>query len=168
MKFAIISDVHDNLANLEKALNYINKNKIKTLICCGDLVLYDTFSFLIENFKGDLYYVFGNNEEWHEEDGKKIKNSENKTIQIFDKIGEFKIDKLKIAITHYPWIAKNLAKSEKFNLVFFGHSHKPTIETINKTILLNPGTTGGVFFQPSFAIFDTNLKKPELILLNEL
>ena len=89
-----------------------------------------------------------------------------KKIEIFEKIGEKEINGIKIAFTHLPEDAKKLAESDKYHLVFFGHTHRPAIETIKKTTLINPGTTGGVFYQPSFAIFDTINKKPELILLN--
>ena len=37
MLIAIISDIHDNLVNLTKCLNWCNANKIKTIICCGDI-----------------------------------------------------------------------------------------------------------------------------------
>jgi uncharacterized protein len=170
MKFAIISDVHDNLANLEKTIKYINKNKIGKLLISGDLTNPETLYYLKKIFKGEIYYVFGNNEEYNLQGNMCFEEYEavDKNINIFKKTGEVIIDNLKIAFTHYPEIAKNLAKSKKYNLVFFGHTHKPSIENINKTTLLNPGTTGGIFYQPSFAIFDTKTKKPELVLLNEL
>jgi uncharacterized protein len=170
MTFAIISDIHDNLANLEKVINYINKNKIGKLIISGDLTNPETLSFLRKKFKGEINYVFGNNEEYNLQGNMYLEEYKaiDKNINIFKETGEAKIDNLKIAFTHYPETAKELAKSGKYNLVFFGHTHKPAIETIDKTILLNPGTTGGIFYQPSFAVFNTKTKKPELILLNEL
>jgi len=168
MKFAIISDVHDNLANLDKVLKYCKQNKIDILICCGDLASWETLTYLKEKFKGKIYFVFGNMDSEYLKEKSPIKNFNKKNIKIFNKIGEFAIKGIKIAITHFPEIAKNLAESKKYDLVFFGHTHRPEIKNINNTLLLNPGTTAGIFYQPSFAIFDSSHKKPELILLNEI
>ena len=51
MTFAIISDIHDNLANLKKVIDYINKNKIGKLIISGDLTNPETLSFLRKKLK---------------------------------------------------------------------------------------------------------------------
>lgn len=169
MKFAIISDIHDNLSNLSKALNYCHENKIKEIIFCGDLSNYETLKYLLKKFSGGMYLVDGNNDEflWN-----KIKNSnfkkENPKIKIFSKIGEFSLSGFKIAITHFQWTAEDLAKKEKYDLVFFGHSHKPFYKKINKAELINPGNVANLLFSPSFAIYDTIKRKPKLILLNEL
>lgn len=170
MKFAIISDIHDNITNLNKILKYCSKSKITTLICCGDLASFETLTYLKERFSGKIYFVLGNMDDDYLNKKTKMDTfkKENKDITVFNKIGEFTIDRFKVAITHFPEIAIDLAKSKKFNLVFFGHTHRPTIETINNTTMINPGTSGGIFYNPSFATFDTIKKKPKLILLNEL
>lgn len=31
-------------------------------------------------------------------------------------------------------------KDDKIDIIIFGHSHQPVIKTINKTLMLNPGT----------------------------
>ncbi|MEA2064887.1 MAG: YfcE family phosphodiesterase [Patescibacteria group bacterium] len=169
MKFAIISDIHDNLANLSKTLNYCRKNKIEDIIFCGDLSNYETLKYLTNNFSGNFYLVDGNNDDYLWE---KIKNSnfeiENQQIKIFQKIGEFSLGGFKIAITHFQWTAGDLARKDIYDLVFFGHTHKPSYEKIGKTELINPGNVANLLFSPSFAIYDTFKKKPKLILLNEL
>lgn len=170
MEFAIISDVHDNLSNLNKVLNYCNNRKIKTLICCGDLASMETWEYLKSKFKGKIYFVFGNMDKDYFKNVAQKNNleEENPNVKIFYKIGEFKIKNLRIAITHFPNIANDLAKTGKYNLVFFGHTHKPSLEKQNSTLLLNPGNTANLYYAPSFAVFDIKKNKPKLILLNEL
>jgi len=170
MKFAVISDVHDNLANLSKALNYCKKNKIRTLFCCGDLATFDTLLFLRDNFEGKIYFVFGNIDDDHLKNETQMKNfrENNKNIKIFEEIGEMKIDGLKVAITHFPETAKKLFAEDKYDLIFFGHTHRPYIREKGEAKMINPGTTGGVFYQPTFAVFDTDKNAADLILLNEL
>lgn len=170
MKFAIISDVHDNIPNLDKTLNYINSNKIEIIICCGDLASRETLEHLQDNFKGTINYVFGNMDEHNMRDKKElIENSEkNENINVFESIGATTIDNIKIAFTHFPDIAKKLADEEKYHLVFFGHTHIPAMEKIKKTMIINPGNVGNFRNAPTFATFDTETKKPELILIDEL
>ncbi len=171
MLLAVFSDLHDNLANLHKILNYCSKNKITTLVSCGDLANRQTFDYLLKNFAGDFFYVFGNNEEFlfHPQDDLESLSRANPRFHFFpQKIGTFKIESLHIAITHFPYLASRLAQEDKYDFVFFGHTHKPDIQKINKTILLNPGTAGGVSYAPSFAVIDTSSLKPQLVLLNEI
>ena len=58
MKIAIISDVHDNIPNLKKVLDYCASNKIEKIICCGDLASLETLDYLNDNFtKEEIYRV---------------------------------------------------------------------------------------------------------------
>ena len=60
MQLAIISDVHDNLANLTKVLNFLKKSGLNFLVCCGDIGNLETISYLAKNFSGQIYLAFGN------------------------------------------------------------------------------------------------------------
>ena len=42
MLIAIISDIHDNIPNLKKVLDYCRENKVEKIICCGDLATLET------------------------------------------------------------------------------------------------------------------------------
>jgi predicted phosphodiesterase len=53
MRIAIISDIHDNLVNLEKCLAWCAENKIEKIICCGDITNSETLSILA-NYKSPL------------------------------------------------------------------------------------------------------------------
>ena len=169
MKFAVISDIHDNLSNLSKALNYCRENKIKDIIFCGDLSNCETLKYLMDNFLGNLYLIDGNNDGplWNKIENSDFKNK-NQRIKVFKKIGGFNLGGLKIAITHFQWTAGDLAKKGAYDLVFFGHTHKPSYKKINGTELINPGNIANLIFSPSFAIYDAIKRKPKLILLNEL
>jgi uncharacterized protein len=73
---------------------------------------------------------------------------------------------IKIAFCHFPEVAKELAETGKYNLVFYGHTHKPWMETLNNHCqLINPGTLGGVFQKATFASYDTTTNKLELKIL---
>jgi len=60
----------------------------------------------------------------------------------------------RIFLVHYPHYARAMAATSDWDLVCCGHSHKPAIEHIpnilgGKTLLLNPGTVGGVGSAPA-------------------
>jgi putative phosphoesterase len=170
MKLAIISDTHGNLANIETALKKIGEEKIATIIHCGDIGGPETLE-VFEKFDGEIFAVLGNMDKgyFHKEDfasgrffNTKLFGSENSVGADF---GETEIDGKEIAIAHFPEVAKDLAESQKYDLVFYGHTHCPHQEKIGKTELINPGNLSGLLYRPSFAVYDTETNKLELKVL---
>lgn len=166
MKIAIISDTHDNIPNIEKFLTWAKGNGIETIIHCGDVAAPAMIKELFAPSDLEFHCVFGNvaDREMTPVMCKKFSNCHSHGDQ-----GEIEIDEIKIAFCHHIEEAKNLAETGKYNLVFFGHSHKPTMETLpNKCQLINPGTLGGIFNKATFAVFDTATKNLELKVLELL
>lgn len=161
MKIAIISDSHNNQTNLAKVLKYCKVNSIKTIIHCGDLASPETLDFLNDNFSGKIYYALGNMD--NEQLGKLTDMKTYKHTDIYQNFGELEIEEHKLALTHFPREAKSLAKSGKYEIIFYGHTHKPWIETIGKTTMLNPGNVAGEIFLPTFAVWETETNKFELV-----
>ena len=56
----------------------------------------------------------------------------------------------------------------KIDIIFYGHTHKPWIETKDGVQIVNPGTLGGVFSRATFAFWDTEKEEPELKMLDLL
>lgn len=164
MQIAICSDSHDNLPNISKFLSYCNRHKIKTIIHCGDWCAPGTLRFFRENFKEKIYGAFGN----IFDEKNMAKTAKEQIIKIKDDELTIKINGLKIAVSHFPDTAKQLAATGEFNVVFYGHNHKPWIERVKKTHLVNPGTLAGMFNRASFAIYDTAIKKFDLKILDQL
>lgn len=166
MKVAIISDVHNNEVNLKKVLDYCQRENIKTIICCGDLASLETLNFLNNNFSDGIHYCFGNM------DNGQLKNYEfskrYKNTIIYKDFGETEIDGRKIAFVHFPEIAKKLCETEKYDFVFYGHTHKPWEETIGKCKMLNPGNIAGEIYLPTFAVWNTSDNKFSLFRIHDL
>jgi|SRR3989338_528768 len=166
MKFAIVSDSHDNLANIDKMLDYLKQNQIKVMIHCGDVCAPAVLAAMAKKFQGNIHLVFGN-VDTDQEELEKLPN-DFKNIKIYGETGQTEIDKKTIAWTHYPWQAQELAESGKYNLVFYGHDHQPWEKLVGQTKMLNPGTLAGMFSKPTFAIYDTATDKAQLILLEKI
>src|ERR1035441_7663655 len=94
MLIAIISDIHDNIPNLKKVLDYCAQNSVEKIICCGDLASQETLDFLCDNFSGEIFFTFGNMDSEHREGYIKI-NSDYKNAKIFSKFGYIEIPKAK-------------------------------------------------------------------------
>lgn len=158
MKIAIISDTHDNLPNISKAISWMKNNGVEKLIHCGDISMPETLAEIKKQFEGEFLFVFGNMD-----DGKFPADDEH-----FKDFEEIQASGKKIAFTHFPEIARNLAMSGKYNLVFYGHTHKPWEENIGNARVINPGNISGTFYKATFAVYDTETDKLELKILEKI
>ena len=166
MKIAIVSDSHDNLPNIYKALGYIKKQGIDTIVHCGDVCAPKVLEEFAKNFSGKIYLVYGNVDGDHE--GFKRVARENPRLTLFEDSGEINFGNLVFALTHYPEQAEDLARSGSYDVVFYGHTHIPWEKKVGKATLLNPGTLAGLFQKATFAIFDADTKTAQLVLLEKI
>jgi len=165
MKIAIISDTHDNLVNFKKAVDYLKKENIETVIHCGDVCTPKTLIDALEDFLGKIYITLGNCDELYFREKMIFDGLETK---IWPDFGEISLDKKKIAFSHLPQTAENLSKTKKYDLIFYGHSHKPWLENKEKTKIVNPGNLAGLIYKASFAVYDTKEDKLELKVLETI
>jgi putative phosphoesterase len=174
MRIALISDIHDNIANLQKVLDFCARQKIETIICCGDLASLDTLDYINENFPGTIHYTFGNMDDEHLVNfkfGEKYKNT-----FVYQNFGEAEVGNKRVAFVHYPEAAQELCQTGKYNFVFHGHTHKPWSAEASaketrgskKCTILNPGNVTGTFYPPTFAVWNVENDKFELIRINGL
>ena len=153
MRIVIVSDTHDNIKNFDKVIDWLNKEEIKLILHCGDICNQETIDEAIKSFAGEIKFIRGNGDYG-------LKNVPEKM--------EIELDGKRIFFNHYPDIAKKAAESGKYDLVFYGHTHKPWEEKIGKCRLVNPGEVAGQRFKPTFAIYDTETDKLELKILEKI
>ena len=164
MLIAIISDIHDNAHNLVLALDkiYATKN-IEKIIFLGDFVG-AAISGMLCSSSIPVYAIWGNN------DGDKslitkfsLKEGSNLEVG-FDTFDIIELDNRKIFLSHYPLLAKPMARSGDFDAVFYGHNHLKHKERINDCLVLNPGEIGAYkTCKATFAIYDTKTNDAEII-----
>jgi putative phosphoesterase len=153
MKIGIISDSHDNLTNIRKAVQIFSTNGVEALIHGGDFCS----PFTIAEFKPladkgvKMHAVFGNN------DGDRV---------LLARRGEgfctfadgsliVTLGGKRIVVLHYPDLAEDLFRLGSYDLVIYGHNHKIRVEGDAKK-LLNPGTSSGYLAErATVAILDT-------------
>ncbi len=164
MKIAIISDTHDNLANIKKAFKVINEEGIETVLHCGDVATYETLKEISNIFQGKVCIALGN----MDQDYKLKPGIFFKKIEVVENYGEIEAGGKKIVFSHFPETAKELAKSSNYDIVFYGHTHKPWKEKVGATLLVNPGNLAGILYKATFAVYDTETNRLELKILAQL
>ncbi len=166
MKIAILSDIHDNIWNLEKALPLIKSASCKALIFCGDFVAPFTANLVFE-IGLPIYACFGNNDEDHHAIARRLNATQ--LFALTDEFGEVELDGKKIAFCHYPKLGELLAGTGEYAAVFHGHTHDAYNKKVGETILANPGSIcgiqGGKPGLASFGIYDTTAHSYEQITL---
>lgn len=166
MKIAIVSDTHGNVVNFKKVVSWLNGQNIKIILHCGDIGSPESLKESLEEFEGNFYGVLGN----MDMDYKILISEYNKIPKcaVKENIFETEINGKKIAIIHFPDKAKKLAESGKFDIVFYGHTHKPWQEKMKNCFLINPGELAGQMYKPAFATYDTNNGELRLKILDKL
>jgi uncharacterized protein len=160
MKLAILSDSHDNIWKLAAAMPHLAA--ADAVIHCGDLVAPFMILRLIKGTDGKpVHIVWGNN------DGDKgliaevAAGSEN--IHLHGDFAHLEFGGLKIAVNHYPKIARTLAEAGSYDVVCYGHDHTANEEWIGETLLLNPGELMGLQGRSTIALLDTENRAVEFI-----
>jgi putative phosphoesterase len=155
MLIGLISDTHDRLPIIEKAVKRLNEENVELVLHAGDYVA----PFVIPKFKdlkAKLIGVFGNNDGDHE--FLKRRFSENKNLEIRERFAMIQVDGLKIALLHgdEEELLKALIESQGFDVVVCGHVHTAGVYRKGKTLVVNPGEVCGYLTGKStLALFDT-------------
>ncbi len=162
-KIAILSDSHDQIASLTKALDHANAAGAEVLLHCGDLCAPFMLNLLGERFAGPIHVVFGNNDG----DGRLLQVIAGKHAQIslHGIYAELAVDGRQVAMIHYPEPARRIAQSGHFDLVCYGHDHTKLREAVGKGWLLNPGEILGMKGAATWALYDTTTGTAEIKLV---
>ncbi len=142
MKAAIISDIHDNIWNLQIALAKPELQATEAMLCCGDLCSPFIIHLLGKAYPKPIHIVLGNN------DGDVaaiIGNSRNySNVHIHGEYFRSTLGERTIAMNHYPDKARAIALNGGFDIVCYGHNHAlVSDEMVGNTLLINPGAIMG-------------------------
>ncbi len=148
MKIAIISDIHDNLVNLEKTLDWCRDNT-DALICCGDVTNGETVTYLAENYERAIHLVRGNADSYGEIVLRRFAH-----LSYHARAGRIEVLGKHVGLCHEPFLLDKVIEKGACDIVFYGHTHKPWEEEKKGARFVNPGTLGGMFQMATFAVYD--------------
>ena len=161
MKIGILSDTHNHVENLQKALAVFKKRQIEVLIHCGDVNTPET----AVNLTGfQLHYVYGNTDHAQMHIGSVIRDLHPQNSVGLVYTGE--IDGVKLAATHGHLLTEleKLILDGRYRYVFHGHTHQRRDEMIGETRVINPGALGGTQYETrSICILDLQTNALEFI-----
>lgn len=128
MKILIVSDTHGNLRNLEKVLDKVGA--IDMFVHLGDVE--NDEDYLEAALDCPVHIVAGNNDFYSDLPGEEI----------------VQIGKYRVLMTHghgyYVSMntnrLKQAGKERGIDIVMYGHTHRPDIDTEDDVIAINPGS----------------------------
>jgi len=161
MKIAIMSDSHDSIFNLKKAIEICLKEKVEKIFHCGDLISPFMVPFL-GKFNKEIHLILGNNPGDIYLLTQKILDYPN--IKLHGESAFLEVDGYKIAMVHYPKVAYAFARTEEYDFIFCGHTHRYEVKEIGRTLVINPGEILGKEGKPSFVILDLKTKEHKKII----
>jgi putative phosphoesterase len=163
MLIGLISDTHDNLPAVEKAVKRLNEEKVDLVLHAGDYVA----PFVIPKFKAlncKLIGVFGNNDGDHELLRKRF--SETSNCEVRGRFAEIDACGFKTALFHgdEAELLNALASCEYFDAVVYGHAHVTVNRSKGKTLVVSPGEVCGYLTGKStIALLDTVKREVKII-----
>jgi putative phosphoesterase len=180
LRIGIISDTHDDVENVQSAIEIFNTENVKYVIHAGDYV-FPGIVLEFEKLDAKLIGVLGNN------DGERVHLLKNfLTIggELKGELGEVELDGVIFGIYHGTdeQLKTKLVDSGKYDFVITGHTHRIEIPSVysalnskdkkqypnktnqnrRQTLVLNPGSAhrkvdsiSGAFKEGGVIIFDT-------------
>jgi len=147
MKICIVSDSHDNRQFLVAAVRDAKAAGAEAILHCGDVVAPSTLEVL-KPFNLPAHIIHGNNTGDLYMMSLVAAKLSNRTTYYGQDAG-IELGGRRIFMVHYPHYAEAMATTGDWDLVCCGHDHKAAIRAIsnicgNTTLLVNPGTVGGI------------------------
>ena len=135
MRIAVVSDTHGNLGNTRKAVTLLDKYAVQAVLHCGDI---GTASIIGLFAEWPAHFVFGN----VDGDPVSLRQAITDTGQTcHERFADLQLNGRRIALLHGD-DARRLSEateSGEYDLVCYGHTHKPEQHMSGNTLVLNPG-----------------------------
>lgn len=156
MRFAILSDIHENYHNLVLCLEDMRARGVDQVLFLGDFINAGIARVLAAS-GFPVFAIYGNN------DGDKIAIYEEAAksggaLKVHPRTyAEFCRDGFRFFLTHYKDLVDVAVDSGRYDAVCFGHTHLKSVENRNGCIVVNPGELSAHKYGiPSYAMLDSS------------
>jgi putative phosphoesterase len=155
VKICLVSDSHDHIALLDAAVADAKAWGAEAVLHCGDVVAPSTLRCL-EKYRLPVHLIHGNNTGDLYTLGRLAADPAS-LVHYHGMDAGITLAGRRIFLVHYPHYARAMAATGDWDIVCCGHSHAPSEEWLpnlkgGQTLLLNPGTVGGVGQAPATLI----------------
>jgi putative phosphoesterase len=165
MIIGIMSDTHDRLGVIDKAVKRLNEMNVELVLHAGDYIS-PFVKDSLKNLKAPLIGVFGNN------DGDRTLLKKKFAEFGADIRGRFAFvvaDGLRIALLHgdETELMRSLLELESHDVLVSGHTHVAKTYRKGRTLVINPGEASGILTgKATIAILDTETLEAKIEQLN--
>jgi len=141
MLIGLMADTHDNIHLIDRAVERLNEEGVELVLHAGDYVS----PFTVPHFKGlkaRMIGVYGNNEA---ERALLRRRFEEAGMELRGFFAEIRCRGIRIALLHghETELLNSLIKSEAFDVVVHGHTHRAEVKRVGDTLVVNPGEVCG-------------------------
>ncbi len=157
MRICVVSDSHDDSRMLAAAVQHGRSRGAEVVLHCGDIIGPNTLRAALR-LGVPMHVVHGNNlgdvvvlaRLAAESDGKLVYHGGDASLSLAGR---------RVFMVHYPHLARGIAATGDYDVVFCGHSHAASIAhqpnlAGGRTWLVNPGTVAGIGAPATFALGD--------------
>src|SRR5262245_46378865 len=141
MKLGILSDTHDRFENITAALAEFKRRGVEAVLHCGDIESPEA----VRSFAGlPTHFVLGNCD-WKPDRIRYAIAEIGATLH--EPFGELQFGTKRIAWihSHDKRLFRNLEEAERFDYLFYGHTHVAEQHRTGKTLVVNPGALHRAF-----------------------
>jgi putative phosphoesterase len=157
----VMTDSHDNVDAIKKAVRFFNGARCELVLHAGDVIA-PFAARELGHLDCPVKAVFGNC------DGEKVGLE-----KAFVSLGEieeepfvFSVADRAFLLTHTHFANEKHIQSGKYNVVVYGHTHKPDVRTNNGILVVNAGETGGwLTGESTVALLDPVSLEAEIVFL---
>jgi len=135
MKVGIITDTHDRQGVVVKAAEIFGEEKVDYILHAGDIVSPETAERLAAA-GAKFIAVFGNCDR---DKDLLVKCVTDLGGEIAGRVFRGRIGDRRIFMTHKPGALGEVSRSDNFDLVVYGHTHKQLVRRVGETLVVNPG-----------------------------
>ena len=157
MKLGILSDSHDDLEAIAKAVALFNAEGVAQVLHAGDIVSPFTFE-VFRGLRAPFAGIFGNN------DGDRLLLQERSGGALSIQPLIVTHGGLRLAVVHEPTLVNALARSGDFDAVVHGHTHLPEIRRVGAALVLNPGKAARLASgRATAAVLDSRTREARIV-----
>jgi putative phosphoesterase len=161
MRIAVLSDTHDNLPALERAVALLGEVRPALVLHAGDFISPFTARVLRPLSEHGIEFagIFGNN------DGERfgLRAAYGDIGPIHEDPHGFEVAGRRVLMTHREVLVDALAESGRYDIVVYGHTHRVDVRT-STCLVLNPGEAcGWLTGRCTLAILDPEAMSAEIV-----
>ena len=164
MQIGVMSDSHDSMPMVKKAIGILNERNVALVLHAGDIVS-PFIPRLFADLEAPMVVTFGNNDSERELLRKRFSDLGKNVKGLFT---EVEIGRIRLAMTHgdETELLLSLIKSQYYHVVVHGHTHEAKTYVSGNTLVVNPGEICGYLSgQSTMALLDAETRTTKMLQL---